>query len=43
MGCRTAAKWMLSLGWLLALPASASEDAVFQQVLERAKQLAASP
>ncbi|MFP3341886.1 glucan biosynthesis protein G [Halomonas sp. SIMBA_159] len=43
MGCRTAAKWMLSLSWLLALPASASEDTVFQQVVERAKQLAATP
>lgn len=43
MGCRRTAKWMLSLSWALALPATASEDAVFQQVVARAQQLANAP
>lgn len=42
MGSRTAAKWMLSLGCSIALPAIADDD-VFNQLIERAQALADKP
>lgn len=43
MGGRTAAKWMLSLGCSIILPAAANGDEVFNQVIERAQALAEKP